>query len=254
MDLELAGKRALVTGATKGIGRAIVEGLLAEGVSVAFCARSAESVKIAESELSTIGPNVVGTAFDVADLDALKNWVDTSAEQLGGIDIVVSNVSAMAGGEFPDVWRKHLDTDIMGMVGLVEAALAHLEKSASGNIVTIASVSGREVDLFPMYAYGAVKAATVHYTSMLGYHLAGKGIRANTVSPGDTYYEGSAWDQLKIDAPEELAAMQAINPTGRMAETKEIANAVVFLASGAASYVNGAHLVVDGALTRGVQL
>jgi len=244
MELGLTGKRFLVTGGTRGIGRAVVDGLLAEGAAVAYCARTVEAGSGAES--------AVGTAVDVGDPAALKAWVDDSAAALGGIDGVVANVSALAIAGSPENWRTSFDVDLMGTIGLVEAALPHLLSADAGSIVTISSVSGREID-FASGPYGTMKAAIIHYTQGLAFNLAGKGVRANTVSPGNTYFPGGVWPSIEENDPELFATALALNPTGRMATPQEVANAVVFLSSSAASFVTGTNLVVDGALTRGVQ-
>ncbi|PRY68386.1 NAD(P)-dependent dehydrogenase (short-subunit alcohol dehydrogenase family) [Glaciihabitans tibetensis] len=253
MDLGLTNKIVLVTGGTRGIGRAIVEGFLAEGATVAFCARDGVAAHELAEELSVDGRVAVGSKVDVGDAEALALWVDATAEALGGIDVVVANVSALAIPENPDNWRTSFDVDLMGTVGLATAALPYLATSDAGAIVTISSVSGREID-FTVGPYGTMKAAIIHYTQGLAYQLASKGIRANTVSPGNTYFEGGVWQSIEANNPQLFAESLALNPTGRMARPDEIANAVVFLASSAASFVTGTNLVVDGALTRGVQL
>ncbi|MBO0662480.1 SDR family oxidoreductase [Jiella sp. MQZ9-1] len=253
MDLKLQGLRAVVTGGTKGIGRAIVQGLVGEGVAVAFCARSQDGVDVALKELRHGGASVHGEAVDVADKAGLPKFVGRAASALGGIDIVVANVSALAIGGDEASWQAGFDTDMMGTVRLVEAAMPYLEASDAAAIVTIASVSGREID-FAAGPYGAFKAAIIHYTQGLAFRLAPKTIRANTVSPGNTYFEGGFWHQIETGNPTLYADALALNPTGRMATPEEIANGVLFLASPAASFVTGTNLVVDGALTRGVQL
>jgi NAD(P)-dependent dehydrogenase (short-subunit alcohol dehydrogenase family) len=252
VDLQLAGLRALVTGGTKGIGRAIVAGLADEGAAVAFCARTGADVVTTEERLREQGAAVTGTAVDIADGPALKQWVEDSAAALGGIDVVVANVSALAIGDGEAFWQTSFDVDMMGTVRLVNAAMPFLEKSTAPAIVTLSSVSGREID-FTAGAYGAFKAAIVHYTQGLAFQLAAKGIRANTVSPGNTYFPGGVWESIEQNNPDLYGEALALNPTGRMARPEEIARAVVFLASPAASFVTGTNLVVDGALTRGVQ-
>ncbi len=252
MDLGLKGAKVLVTGGTKGIGRAIAETFAAEGADVGICARNPAEVAAMVSLLQSQDKVAYGSAVDVSDGPALKAWVTDMAETLGGIDVVVANVSALSIGPDEDSWQRSFSTDMMGTVRLVDAAMPYLEKSAAPAIVTISSVSGREVD-FAAGPYGTFKAAIIHYTQGLAFQLAGKGIRANSVSPGNTYFEGGVWNMIKDSNPELYAASLALNPTGRMGTPQEMANAAVFLASRAASFITGANLVVDGALTRGVQ-
>ncbi len=253
MDLGLTGLKAIVTGGTKGIGRAIVETLAQEGAQVAFCARHAEEVARVAAELAARGYSVHGYAVDVGDGPALTSFVAEAGAAMGGIDIVVANVSALAIGNDEAGWKSGFDVDMMGTVRLVNAAMPSLEKSRHAAIVTISSVSAREID-FAAGPYGAFKAAIVHYTQGLAHQLAGKGIRANTVSPGNTYFPGGVWTQIEQGNPQLFAQALALNPTGRMGTPQEMANATVFLASPAASFITGTNLVVDGALTRGVQL
>ena len=253
MDLQLRGARALVTGGTKGIGRAIVETLAREGADVAFCARNATEVSATQTAIEVMGVRALGTALDVADGAALKAWAGASIEALGGLDIVISNVSALAIGSDEESWRAGFEIDMLGAVRLVDAVLPALKTSRLASIVTISSVSGREID-FAAGPYGALKAALIHYTKGLALQLAPISIRANSVSPGNTYFEGGVWHQIKNGNPELYGKALALNPTGRMGTPQEMANAVVFLASPAASFITGANLVVDGALTRGVQL
>jgi 3-oxoacyl-[acyl-carrier protein] reductase len=244
VDLGLQGRRALVTGGTRGIGRAIVETLAAEGAAVGFCARTGSDVTGAVEMLTTGGA--------VADEAGLRQWVDDTAAELGGLDIVVANVSALAIPDEPANWQASFDTDMMGTVRLVNAALPYLERSDAASIVTIASVSGREID-FAAGPYGTFKAAIIHYTQGLAYQLAEKGIRANSLSPGNTYFDGGVWQNIEQQNPDLFGTAMGLNPTGRMARPEEIARAAVFLASPAASFMTGANLLVDGGLTRGVQ-
>lgn len=253
MDLGLKGLKAVVTGGTKGIGRAIAQTLAAEGAHVAFCARNADEVAQTVKDFAGYDVKVSGRAVDVADGPALAAWVADVAAEFGGIDIVVANVSALAIAADEAAWQRGFEVDMMGTVRLVNAAMPHLEKSSKASIVTISSVSGREID-FASGPYGAFKAAIVHYTQGLAHHLAGKGIRANTVSPGNTYFPGGVWNQIETGNPEFFKMALGMNPTGRMGTPQEMANAAAFLASPAASFITGTNLVVDGALTKGVQL
>ena len=252
MDLQLSGRTALVTGGTKGIGRAVVDAFAAEGARVAFCARTAADVERAEAELRAGGADVAGSALDVRDAVALASWVADAAERFGGIDVVVANVSAIAFGPDEAAWRAMFEVDVLHTKRLVDAALPHLEAS-NGSIVAVSSVSGREVDVFKE-AYGMMKAAVIHYVSGLAVDLAPKGVRANVVSPGNVYFEGGVWDNVEQNNRELFDASLALNPTGRMGTPEETAYAVVMLASPRASRISGTNLLVDGALTRGVQL
>ena len=252
MDLGLKGLKAIVTGGTKGIGQAIAQTLAAEGAHVAICARNADDVAASVAELQALGVTAFGRAVDVADGPALAAWVNDAAATLGGLDIVVANVSALAIAADEAAWQRGFEVDMMGTVRLVTAAMPYLEKSGKAAIVTISSVSGREID-FASGPYGAFKAAIIHYTQGLAYHLAGKGIRANSVSPGNTYFPGGVWTQIEQGNPEFFKMALGMNPTGRMGTPQEMANAVAFLASPAASFITGTNLLVDGALTKGVQ-
>jgi NAD(P)-dependent dehydrogenase (short-subunit alcohol dehydrogenase family) len=252
MDLGLRGKRALITGGTKGIGRAAAEHFAAEGCDVAICARNAAEVADAVAALAATGVRATGRAVDVADGPALTVWVQDVAAEFGGLDIVVANVSALAIGQDDASWKAEFETDMMGTVRAVDAAMPSLEASDAAAIVIISSVSGREVD-FAAGPYGVFKAALIHYAKGLSFQLAGKGIRVNALSPGNTYFPGGVWEKIEHGNPELYSQALALNPTGRMGRPEEMARAIVFLASPAASFITGTNLVVDGALTRGVQ-
>ena len=252
MDLQLSGLRALVTGGTRGIGRATVEAFVAEGVSVAFCARHTDEVKATQDALSADGATVLGTPLDVADADALTAWVTGSAELLGGIDMIVSNVSALAIEDKPENWTASFEVDLMGTVRMVNAAMPYLEASSAPSIVAVSSVSGREID-FAAGPYGTFKAALIHYMQGLAHQLADKGIRANAVSPGNTYFDGGVWSNIEQNLPDLFSSAMALNPSGRMGTPEEIARTIVFVSSPVSSRTSGANILVDGALSRGVQ-
>jgi 3-oxoacyl-[acyl-carrier protein] reductase len=248
MDLGLKGKKAIVTGGSKGIGRAIADTFAAEGADVAICARNASEVASAVGALKGKGVKSFGKALDVADAAALKGWIAEAAGQLGGLDALVCNVSALAVGDAPDTWEKSFKTDMMHTVNAVSAAVPFLEKSKAASIVLISSVSGFEVD-FAAGSYGAIKAALIHYAKGLSRQLVGKGIRVNCVSPGNTYFDGGIWQNIEKNVPDLFASTLKVNPTGKFGTAEEVANGVVFISSPVASRISGTNLVIDGALT-----
>ena len=251
MDLKLNGKKALVTGGTRGIGKAITVTLAAEGCAIATCARNQEELDAAIKSLKSQGVSAVGATVDVTDEQALKDFVASSADQLGGLDIIVSNVGAMAIGADKDAWQKNLQMDIFGLVNLVEASEALLEQSAveNGDAAILAIGSTASVAAFNASSYGPVKGAMVHYIKGLAKHYASKKIRANVVSPGMVYFEGGVWHRVENNKPEIFKSQLARNPMGRMATPQDIANAVAFLASPRSSFTSGINMIVDGALT-----
>jgi NAD(P)-dependent dehydrogenase (short-subunit alcohol dehydrogenase family) len=257
MDLGLKGRRALVTGATRGIGRAIAETLAAEGCDVSICARDAAAVATAVESLRGKGVRAIGRALDVSDGTALERWVADAGAQLGGLDVLVSNVSAMGGLSGDEGWRRYFDTDLMGTVHAVEAASPLLVKSDAAAIVVIASIAAIEVghDIFPdgyLQAYGAMKAALTNYVAEISRTLGPKGIRANTVTPGPIYFPGGVWHKREQEGNPMYAKALAHARLGKLGRPEDVARAVVFLASPAACHISGANLVIDGAFTRRV--
>lgn len=252
MDLQLGGLTALVTGGTKGIGRAIVDSFAAEGANVAFCARDAAEITATEEALAGSAGRIIGTAMDMGDADAVTAWVADAASTFGGIDMVVSNVSALAIPDTDENWEASLRVDLMGTVRLVKAALPHLAQSNAASIIAISSVSGREVD-FASGPYGTVKSALIAYMAGLAFQLADQGIRANTVSPGNTFHDGGVWQSIEQGNPDLFNMAMGLNPTHRMGTPQEVADTVVFVSSPRSSRTTGANILVDGGLSRGIQ-
>lgn len=252
MDLQLRGKRALITGGTKGIGRAIAELLSAEGASVAICARDQAGVQSALEALRRQGGKAIGGAVDVANADALKSWINEAANELGGLDIVVPNVSAGGGGRTgADAWRANFEIDILATVNTVEASLPHLEGQDGGAIAMISSTAAVEVFRVPQ-PYNVMKAGLLNYAKNLAHQLASKSIRVNCVSPGPIFVEGGGWDRTRKANPAVYDTVLGQIPMGRMGTAAEVASAVVYLCSPVASFVTGANLIVDGGFTRRV--
>lgn len=252
MDLGLAGKRALVTGGTRGIGAAIVEALAAEGASVAFCARDAEAVEARRAALEGRGVRVVARALDVADHAALQAFIAEAAEALGGLEVFVPNVSAGAGLAGEEAWRANFEVDVLHTVLGTEAALPHMARAGGGAIVFVNTVAAVEA-LFAPHSYGALKAALITYGKQLAEAVGQHGIRVNMVSPGPVHFPGGSWDRIRADNPAFFREVEQRIPLGRMVRPEEVARAVVFLASPAAAMITGTNLVIDGGFTRRVQ-
>ncbi|HEY2707180.1 MAG TPA: SDR family oxidoreductase [Caulobacteraceae bacterium] len=252
MDLQLKGKKAIVTGASRGIGRAIAESLAAEGAHVAICARGQAGVDEVVSALAAKGVTAFGAAVDIADGEALKAWITESAERLGGLDVLVSNASALTRGAGEDDWKQMYDVDLMGAVRALEAARPFLEKAGAENgdaaFIITSSVSAAEASA--PGAYGAIKAALIHFAKGVAREAAPRHLRCNVVSPGTVFFEGGVWGNAKAHAPGFFKMMIERNPTGRMGTPEEIAAATVFLASPLSAFTTGINMVVDGGITQ----
>lgn len=249
MDLQLAGKKALVTGSTKGIGRAIVETLLAEGASVALCARTKADVDQAVTELSAMG-TVVGAVVDAANPESLRAFVSSAIEQLGGLDIYVHNTSGK-GGKTLEHWQSNLDIDMMALVNGVDAAKAALS-DGGGALISIGTTASAEHFGSGSGSYSALKAAMTSWTLGQAQVLGAQGIRCNVVSPGPIFIEGGDWDKIKESKPEFVAASEKAHPGGKLGVAQQVADVVVFLASPRAGHVNGVNVTVDGGFLKRV--
>ncbi|TAL28827.1 MAG: SDR family oxidoreductase [Phenylobacterium sp.] len=252
MDLQLKGKNAVVTGASRGIGWSIAECLADEGANVAICARNPAQVADAVRQLEAKGVKAFGQAVDIADGPAIKAFVTAAGEALGGIDVLVSNASALVQGSDEASWKAMFDVDVMGAVRTFEAAKPFLEKAAEKNgdaaFLITSSISAAEAD--NPSSYGAMKAAQIHYAKGVARENAPKKIRCNVVSPGTVFFEGGVWGNVKAGMPQFFDQMIKRNPTGRMATPEEIAAATVFLASPRSAFTTGINMVVDGAISR----
>ena len=251
MDLGLKGKKVILTGGSRGIGRAALEFFAAEGCDVAFFSRNAEQVAAAVTALSRHGGKVIGEAFDLTDLAAYPAWLTSAADRLGGCDIFVPGASASGSGATGD-WDACFNADIKGTVIGCETLAPYLEKSGAGAIVILSSTAGFETFIVPQ-AFNALKGALLVYAKQLGQSLGAKGIRVNAVSPGPIAFPGGNWEAIKSAAPELYAATEADFALGRWGGPDEVARTIVFLASAASSYTTGTNVVIDGGYTKRVQ-
>jgi 3-oxoacyl-[acyl-carrier protein] reductase len=252
MDLGLSGKKAIVTGGTRGIGRAVAGLLAHEGCGVAICARGAEGVAATVEQLRATGVTAYGGVLNARDGDAMRQWIGEASDSLGGLDILVASLSAGGGMDSERNWHRNFEIDVMSTVRAVETALPHLKKSTAGSVVIIGTMAASETFVGPM-AYNAMKAALVTYSKQLSQLLAKRGIRVNCVSPGPTVFEGSAWEMVQVANKKLYASTLRQQPQRRMANVEEIARSVVFVASPAASWLCGSHLLVDGGFSKRVQ-
>ncbi len=252
MDLGLRGKKAIVTGGTRGIGRAVANLLAEEGCDIATCARSADGIRDAVSAFKAKGVRAFGKTVDVADGSQLVAFIESAAVDLGGVDIFISNVGAMGGANDEASWRRGFEIDLLGMLRGCETAVPFLETSGAGALVVIGSTAAVEL-IGARRAYNSMKAAILPYVKGLARELAPKNVRANVVSPGTIYFPGGIWNVREQKAPEAYRNALQRNPMGRMGTPEEVANAAVFLASPRASFITGVNLICDGALTQRVQ-
>ena len=244
MDLGLAGKKALVTGGSRGIGRAIADVLAAEEVDLAICARGAEKLETARSELAAGGRTVFARPLDVADGSAFQQFIGDAAAALGGLDILIHNTTG-GGSLSEEGWRRNFEVDLMGAVRGVEAALPFLEQSSDGSVIFIGTTAAIEA-FGQLSPYAPLKAALLAYTNQLGQALAAKRVRVNTVSPGSIYFPGGSWQRVEQGRPAYFEQVVQSIPFGRMGTPEEVAQVVAFIASPAASWVTGTNVIVDG--------
>jgi len=253
MDLNLKGKRAIVTGGSRGIGKTILETLAKEGAAVATCARGEERLNATLSELKEYGIPVYGEAVDVTDTDAFTAWFDRAASFLGGVDIFVSNCSTRVQAQGEERWRQTFEYDLLQHIRATELAIPYLENGADPAIVMISSIAyAMAAPPEDERAYAAMKAGLVSYGSQMSILHGSKGIRVNVVSPGPIFSEGGTWDHIRQNMPDMYKRAQSLATLKRLGTTQEVANAISFLASPAASFITGANLRVDGGMLKHV--
>lgn len=241
--LSLQGKKALVSGATRGIGRAIAHALAGAGADVAICARTPAGVEQARVELQQYGTRVSASVCDLHHAQDITRWVHQSCQELGGIDIVVNNASAFGRNDDETDWAATFQVDMMAGVRTSQQAIPHMTQG--GAILHITSISGLKASPRSV-PYGAIKAAMMEYTKTQAVVLAPRGIRVNSIAPGSIFFEGGVWDEARRHNPKLYEATLARIPWGRYGRPEEVAQAALFLVSDLASWITGQTLAVDG--------
>ncbi|WP_439598943.1 SDR family NAD(P)-dependent oxidoreductase [Falsiroseomonas sp.] len=241
---DFAGKRVLVAGGSRGIGRSIALGFAAAGAAVSICARDAKALEATRAEIAALGVTGHATAADLGVADQVTGWVAQAAQALGGIDVLVNNASGFGAKDTEEDWARGLNVDVMATVRASRAAAAHLKESR-GCIVNVSSISGFRPSLRTP-AYAAVKALLVNYTSSQAAAFGPDGVRVNAVAPGSIEFPGGSWEQRKSSDPALYNRVLDSIPFGRLGTPEEVAEVVLFLASPAARWVTGQTLIVDG--------
>ena len=253
MDMGLTGKNALITGGSRGIGRATAFVLAEEGCKVAICARGEENLSSTLDELRTVAPMVWGSTADVTSSAEVDAFVSGAAEQLGGVDVLVCNVGGASGGSAlnatDEEWHATLDVNLMHSVRTIRAAVPYMKERGGGSIVIVSSISGWKPG--PGAQYGSAKAAEIFLSSALAWELADHHIRVNTLSPGSIYFSGGGWATFEAEEPELYAKfLDNELPEKRLGTDREVAEVIAFLCSARSRWVNGAMVPVDGGQVR----
>ena len=250
MDLGLAGCSAIVTGASRGLGRAIAAGLAAEGARLTLCARGADALAATAAELRAAGATVVAVAGDVTDAADAERVVREAVAAHGGVDVLVNNAGGTSRtGDLAQQFRGSFDLNVTSALRLMELAKPHLLASGQGAVVNISSIYGRESGGGAVY--NATKAAQIAMSKAYALDWIRSGVRVNNVAPGSIAFEGGSWGRRLLEEPEAMAAFIERNiPAGRFGSAEELAAAVVFLCSPRASWIVGATLNVDGGQSR----
>ncbi|MBV8911504.1 MAG: SDR family oxidoreductase [Acetobacteraceae bacterium] len=243
--MEFTGRRVLVMGASRGIGRSIALAFARQGAAVAICARGAEALAATRRELEAAGAMAYAAPVDLAKAEDIARFVPAAAEALGGMNVLVNNASGFGRNDDEEGWAACINVDLMGTVRASHVALPYLERAGEGAIVNISSISAlRATKRNPPYA--AIKAAIDQYTSDQARVLAARGIRVNAVAPGSIEFPGGTWERRRTEDPALYNAVLGEIPFGRLGRPEEIAEVVLFLASRRASWITGQSIVVDG--------
>jgi 3-oxoacyl-[acyl-carrier protein] reductase len=251
MESGLRGKKVIINGGSRGIGRAALDIFAAEGCDVAFFSRDSQRVTDTVKQLSKLGGKVIGDAFDMNDTEAYKAWLLKAVDKLGGCDIFIHNASS-SGAQATMDWEQTFKLDMMGAVIGCEILQPALEASGSASVILMSSTAAVETFIYPQ-AFNAIKAGLITYGKQLSQLLAAKNIRINTVCPGPIAYPGGNWSMIKESMPELYAKTLSEMPLGRFGAPTDVANAIVFLSSPLSSYITGSNLVIDGGYTKRVQ-
>lgn len=244
MKIDLSGRRALIAGASRGIGLAIARSFAGAGADVAICARQAGPLESAAASLKGLGHRVSAHTCDLSRVDEVRQWVETAAQDLGGIDILVNNASGFGRTDDEEGWAVSIQIDLMAAVRACHAALPYLERQG-GSIVHISSISGLGASVRTP-PYGAVKAAMIEYTQTQALAFAKKRIRVNCIAPGSIFFKGGTWDTVQQKNPDLYERILRSIPSGRYGAPEEVANVATFLVSDQASWVTGQTVSVCG--------
>jgi 3-oxoacyl-[acyl-carrier protein] reductase len=253
MNLGLKNKVAMVTGASRGIGRAIMLGLAAEGCRLSVCARGQAGIEQVAQEIHQLGGEALALAVDVTNETDARRWVEETQQRFGQVDILINNVGgSRPGGNLTassEDWKNGFALNFFSALDLCRLVVPLMSSRKSGCVINIASIYGREWG-GPM-TYNAAKAAMISLSKEMARELAPQGVRVNSVAPGSILFPGGSWEKRQKENPDMIAAfVKAELPFGRFGKPEEVADVVVFLASDRAQWISGACINVDGCQSR----